>query len=202
MAETKKISSLDKYLPWILLVGSIVAFLAAFILMVERIDGLKNPSLSPVCDLNPVFSCSSVTASPQASAFGFPNPLIGVAGFAITATIGAALLAGAKFKRWFWLAAQAGLIFAMAFVTWLQFQSLYRIGALCLFCMVVWAMTIPMFWYLTLYNLRHGYISTPDSLKVIVGFVQRHHVDILVVWFLVIIALILKRFWYYWSTLV
>jgi hypothetical protein len=30
----------------------------------------------------------------------------------------------------------------------------------------------------------------------------RHHGDILLLWFLIIVALILKRFWYYWSTLI
>ena len=30
------------------------------------------------------------------------------------------------------------------FVHWLIFQSLYRIGALCPYCMVVWAVTIPL----------------------------------------------------------
>ena len=30
------------------------------------------------------------------------------------------------------------------FVHWLIFQSLYRIGALCPYCMVVWAVTISL----------------------------------------------------------
>ena len=32
----------------------------------------------------------------------------------------------------------------MVFIHWLIFQSLYRIGALCPYCMVVWAVTIPL----------------------------------------------------------
>jgi len=59
-----------------------------------------------------------------------------------------------------------------------------------------------MFWYTTLYNLQTGNIRTPDSLKRPVAFLRRHHGDVLVLWFLIIIALILKRFWYYWSTLI
>jgi len=52
-----------------------------------------------------------------------------------------------------------------------------------------------------LYNLRSGNIPTPNSLKGLVAFANRHHGDILLVWFVVLIALIFKRFWYYWSTL-
>ena len=33
---------------------------------------------------------------------------------------------------------------ASVFMHWLIFQSLYRIGALCPYCMVVWAVTIPL----------------------------------------------------------
>lgn len=112
------------------------------------------------------------------------------------------MLAGAKFKRWFWQAMQIGLALSIVFITWLQFQSLYRIGALCIFCMVVWAVTIPIFWYTTLYNLREGYIRTPKKLAGVVAFIQKHHGDILLLWLLIIIALILRRFWYYWQTLI
>jgi hypothetical protein len=58
-----------------------------------------------------------------------------------------------------------------------------------------------MFWYTLLYSLREGHLKTPKSLVGVVAFAQRHHADILILWFLIIIALILKRFWYYWQTL-
>ncbi len=138
----------------------------------------------------------------QASVFGFPNSLIGIAGFAIVTTVGMALLAGATFKRWFWWGLQAGTVFGASFVTWLQYQSIYRISALCPYCMVVWSVTIPIFWYVTLYNLRQGHIKLPARLKNLGNFLERHHGDILLVWFLIIIGLILNHFWYYWSTLI
>jgi hypothetical protein len=58
-----------------------------------------------------------------------------------------------------------------------------------------------MFWYTTLYNLRAGNIKTPTQLKKVVGFAQKYHLEIVALWFLIIIALIIKRFWYYWQTL-
>ena len=188
-------------MPWTLLIGGLIALLASLTLTIEIFDRLKNPSYVPVCNLNPILSCTSVADSKQSHAFGFPNYFIGIAGFAAVSTVGTALLAGAKFKRWFWRLVEAGLLFAFGFISWLQFETLYRIGALCIFCMVVWAMTGPIFWYTTLYNLRAGNIKTPKKLQRAVNFAQRHHADILLLWFLLIIGLILKRFWYYWSTL-
>jgi uncharacterized membrane protein len=200
--SVKKTWSLDRTLPWILLIGGIIGTLASLLLTIEVFNKLKNPNYEAPCNLNPILSCTSVADSAQAHVFGFPNYFIGIAAYAVLATVGAAMLAGAQFKRWFWLGLQCGLILAMAFISWLQFQTLYRIGALCIFCMIVWAVTGPVFWYATLYNFRVGNIKTPEKLKRTVAFAQRHHGDILLLWFLVIIGLILNRFWYYWSTLI
>ena len=189
-------------LPWLLLICGLVALVASVLLSIEVFDRLKNPAFVPACNLNPVLSCTNVADSAQAHVFGFPNYFIGIAGYAAVAAIGAGLLAGAKFKRWFWQLCEIGLLFAFLFISWLQFQTLYRIGALCLFCMIVWVATGPAFWYLTLYNLRAEHIKTPAKLQRAVNFMQRHHGDILLLWFLIIIGLILKRFWYYWSTLI
>lgn len=199
--EAKK-WTLERTLPWILAVGGLIGFIAAFVLTIERIELLINPNYIPTCNVNPLISCGSVMKTEQARVFGFPNPIIGIFSFAIVTTIGMALLAGATFKRWFWLGLQAGTIFGLGFVHWLFYQSVYNIGALCPYCMVVWAVTIPIFWYVTLYNLRTGVIPTPKSLKGVVAFAQRHHGDILIIWYLAIIGLILNHFWYYWSTLI
>jgi uncharacterized membrane protein len=202
-AEPKKTGwTLDGFLPWLLLIGGAIALMASVMLSVEVFDRLKNPHFVPICNLNPVLSCTSVADSTQAHAFGFPNYFIGIAGYAVTAAIGMAMLAGARFARWFWRLVEIGLLFSVAFVTWLQFQTLYRIGALCIFCMVVWACTIPMFWYTTLYGFQKGHISTPGWFVRPLAFIRRHHFDILILWFLIIIALILKRFWYYWHTVI
>ncbi len=202
-SETKSNEwTLTRTLPYILIIGSVIGAISSAILTVELLTILKDPHYVPVCNLNPVLSCSSVTTSAQASAFGFPNEFLGLIGFGILGTIGAGMLAGAKYARWFWKLTSVGLTLAVIFLTWLQFQTLYRIGALCLFCMCVWAVTIPMFWYTLLYNLKHGNIDVPKKWQGISTFAQKHHGDVLIVWILLIIILILNRFWYYWSTLI
>ena len=184
-----------------MVVGGAIGTLAATALTLELINSLRNPHYIPVCNLNPIFSCSSVMQSHQAQAFGFPNEIIGIAGFAAVAAIGVATLAGGRFKPWLWKLVNLGLLGAVAFITWLQFETLYRIGALCIFCMVTWVVTIPLFWYVSLYNLQSGHISFPKPLKRLGDFFIRHHTDALLVWFLVIIALVLKRFWYYFGNI-
>lgn len=198
----KKNLSLTQTLPYILLVGGIIGVFSAGKLIVEKIYLLQNPGAQLGCDLNPVVACGSVITTPQASLFGFPNPIIGLVGFSAVAFIGLGMLAGARYKRWFWLVLQVAVSLGVAFVFWLQFQGLYRINALCPYCMVVWAMMIPIFWYVTLYNFQQNHFRVASRYKSILGFIQRHHGDILFAWFLIIVGAILHRFWYYWSTVI
>lgn len=178
-----------------------IGFAASADLSIEKVHLLKDPSYEPTCNISPLLSCGSVMSTPQAEAFGFPNPFIGVAGFAIVTTVGMALLAGAQFRRWFWLALLAGTVFGVVFVTWLQYQSIYVIGALCPYCMVVWAVTIPIFLYVFIYNLREGHIKLQGFLRPAGDFIQRQHGNVLIVWYALIFLAILTHFWYYWKTI-
>lgn len=191
--------SLTKILPWMLVVLGALGLIFSLVIMYDKVALLQDPNFRPACDINPVVSCGSVMESDQASAFGFPNPFIGIIGFSVVIATGMAALAGARFKRWYWLGLQLGVIFGVAFVHWLFFQSVYRIGALCPYCMGVWVVTITLFWYVTLYNIQAGHIRLKGWLEKIGFFLRRHHLDILILWFLIIAALILKRFWYYYG---
>lgn len=191
--------TVKKALPYILLISGIIGYACAFIIMYDKVQLADNPNFVPNCNLNPIISCGSVMESKQANAFGFPNPFLGLGGFAVLATVGTAMLAGAAFKRWFWLAVNAGTLFALGFVHWLFFESAYRIQALCPYCMVVWVVSITAFWYVTLYNIDRKHIKLPKKAGKTYAFIRRHHFDILVLWFLVIAGLILKHFWYYYG---
>ena len=198
--KTKR--SLAQIIPWVLVIGGAIGLLASAQLTIEKFHLLENPEAGLSCDISPIVACGAVINTDQAKAFNFPNPMIGLSGFAVLITIGMGMFAGASFKRWFWLGLEAGAIFGVGFVHWLIFESLYRIGALCPYCMVVWTVTIPLFWYITVYNLSEGHINVPPKLKPLAEFAKNHHAEILLVWFIVIISLILNKFWYYWSTLI
>ena len=192
-----------RLLAWLLLLGGLVGAAAALVLTVEKLALLRDAAYVPTCSLNPVLNCGSVMRTEQAEVFGFPNPLIGLLAFPVLAAVGAGLLAGAGYRAWFWAGLQVGVTAGMAFVGWLVFQSLYRIGALCPYCMVVWVAVIAAFWYVTLANLTGTLGTQPSSRggRVVRGLVANHAV-ILTAAYVLIAALITHRFWDYWSSLI
>lgn len=185
----------DRWLPALLVLTGGVGLLAATLLMMERLRLLQDAAYVPMCSLNAVFSCGPVMTSPQASAFGIPNPLIGIAGFAVVLTTGVAMLAGASFQRWYWLGLQLGVTFAISFVHWLIFQSLFRIESLCLYCMVVWVVTALLFWYVTLYNARINHAHLPAWMQAVGAVAMRNHSAMLSLWGLVVAVAVLQVFW-------
>jgi len=195
-----KLKSNNKFAHFLILVSAI-GLVASFILTIEKFQLLKDPKVQLSCNFNPVVSCGSVISSPQAEAFGFANPLIGLVGFAVIITIGVGMIAGAKYKRWFWLGLQAGTIFGVLFSTWLFYQSLYVIKALCPFCIVVWAVVIALFVYVTRYNLINGNIKVKKSFQALSRWFCENAWFIVALWYLAILVAILNRFWYYWKTL-
>lgn len=199
MAKEKKKIEFKKVFPWLLVVVGVLGLLASFMISLEKIAILKDPAHQALCSINPVFSCNSIIKSDQASVFGFPNPFIGLIAYAMLLTTGIGMLAGATFKRWYWKAFMLGPLGGLLFVHWLIHESLYDIGALCLYCMLAWSVTIPAFVYTLLWNLREGNIVPPKALRGAARFFDRHHFDILVVWYLLIIFAILNRFWYYFG---
>lgn len=190
-------TNLQKYFPWLLIGGGAIGLIASIVLMIEKIEVLKNPDYIPSCNFNPILACGSIISTVQASAFGFPNPIIGIFGFAAVIVVGVSLIAGMKItKAWYWRTFWAGTIFGAGFIHWLFFQSVYRIGALCPYCMVVWAITMPIFWYTTLWMLREGHLSLPRRMN---EFIQQNHFGLLLAWAIIISGLILNHFWYYFG---
>ncbi len=179
---------------WILLAG-VLGLAAALTLTVEKIELLINPEYVPSCSLNPVLSCGSVMITPQASAFGFPNPLIGVVTFTIVVVTGVLALARVQLPRWYWTGLATGTLLGAAFVHWLIFQSLYRIGALCPYCMVVWAVTIPLLVVVASIAVQ------PSEANTVLRAVHSWRWSLVALWFTALVLLILVRFWDYWSTL-
>ena len=185
-----------------LVLTAIIGLVASFILTIEKIQLLKDPKVQLSCNFNPVVSCGSVITSPQAEAFGFANPLIGLISFAVIITIGVGIIAGAKYKRWFWLGLQAGTIFGVLFAMWLFYQSLYIIKALCPFCIVVWAVVIAQFVYVTRYNIMENNIKVHRAWQGVAKWFTENAWFIVALWYLAIFVAILNKFWYYWKTLI
>lgn len=146
--------------PWalaiFLIVAGILGWIAAFALTVDKFTLLEDPDAALNCNFSLLVQCGKNLNSWQGEVFGFPNPLLGLGGFVAPIAVGVALLAGARFARWFWIAFNVGIVGALAFVVWLISQSIYVLGTLCPWCMLVWSVTIPLFWVVTLRNAAEG----------------------------------------------
>ncbi|MFJ4169223.1 vitamin K epoxide reductase family protein [Paenarthrobacter sp. NPDC089714] len=154
---------------WLLLVTGVIGWLASGALVLEKLQVLQDPNHITACDVNPWISCGTVMKTWQSSLFGFPNMFIGIVAFAIIITTAMGLLSGARFARGYWIGLQAGVTLGFVFVIWLWSQALYAINVLCPFCMVVWAVMIPMFVWVTIRNLSTGVIKAPAALVKLVA---------------------------------
>ncbi|RRQ07546.1 vitamin K epoxide reductase family protein [Corynebacterium bovis] len=174
---------------WITLLGAVGLIFSA-VIMVEKIHMMQDSGFVPSCTVNSVIACGDVMASDQASAFGFPNPIIGLVGFPVVITVGMALLAGARFRPWFWWGFTAGLTLAVVFVHWLAYQAVYEIVALCPWCMIVWAVTLPLFVTTLVHVARERRRAAGEEP------VRRNALPALVVlvWYLGFAALIIQQF--------
>jgi uncharacterized membrane protein len=132
-------------LKWLLTLGGAVGLWASTVLTVDKIKILEDPSYISNCDINSIFSCGEIVNTSQASIFGFPNTLIGISSFSVLITIGIILLSGVPLPRWVLGGIVIGSGLSTIFVTWLAYQSIFVIGALCAYCIVAWGMTLPIF---------------------------------------------------------
>lgn len=149
---------------WLILAG-VVGWFAAFELTLERLKLLADPTATAACDISLLVQCGANLQSAQGSVFGFPNPILGLTGWMAPVVVGAALLAGARFARWFWLLFGLGVTGALIFVVWLISQSIYVLGTLCPWCMVTWSVTIPTFFAVVVHLLRIGALGRSDRAR-------------------------------------
>jgi uncharacterized membrane protein len=186
----------------LLTLGGILGFVAAFTLTVERFKLAEDPGYVPSCSFNPILSCGSVMATDQAAVFGFPNPLLGIAAFAVSLTIGLLVLSRTVLPRWVERGYLLGITLGTVFVGWLISQSLYSIHALCPYCMVVWAVVIPTFWITVADGLDRGLVPVPAGLRGAARTVVDFRGLLIVLTYAAVVAMVLTKFWSYWSTLV
>ncbi|MDP4804021.1 MAG: vitamin K epoxide reductase family protein [Candidatus Nanopelagicales bacterium] len=184
--------------PWVLIVGGLIGWIASFQLTLDKIAVLSDPNYSPACDINPVLSCGSVIVTDQASVFGFPNPIIGLGGFAVVITIGVLLASKVQIPRWIWLGLNVGALAGFGFVIWLVSQSLYSIGALCPWCMVVWAVTIVIFWIVTAENAASARFSKGDTPGAIADTIAALRWVLIGASYLIVLGLIFIRWMDFW----
>ena len=200
-AKNDLVTSPPRGFAWTLIVTGIVGWIAAFALVLERLHVAANPDATLSCDVNVFISCKSVMLTWQAKLFGFPNPLIGLAAFFGPVIVGVAILAGAKFPRWFWNTFMVGITAGFVFVIWLAHEAIFDIGALCPYCMVAWAGMIPMFWHLLLFLTGEDIVPVPIKTIGFFEAIRGWAWVFTLVTELALIAIIAVKFWSQWQRL-
>lgn len=201
MALTKKALTLAQTIPVIFIMLGSLGFIASFALTYDKIQVITDPSYVPDCNINPVLSCGSVMKTEQANLLGVPNTIFGLIGYTAMITIGVVMLTGSKINRKLWLAVQAAATMGVVFMHYLFFQGVFRINAICPWCFLTWMVTIPIFWYTTLYTLELFKDVLKGRLRTLALAARRYHGDVLGVWYLAIFVILITEFWYYWETL-
>lgn len=122
----------------IALITAAAGLFASISLVGEKLAILADPNHTTSCDISAVLSCGTVIRTWQAEVFGFPNPLIGLVSYAVVIVLALGVLAGARFRPWFWWGLILGQVLGQVFLLWLWTEATFDINALCLYCMLVW----------------------------------------------------------------
>lgn len=186
----------DKILFSIMLVGGILALMAAFILTIEKFHLLENPEVALSCSFNLVVNCATVMQTPQASVFGFPNSMIGLMAFPVIILIATLGLWKVQFPKLFLKLTNVGYLLGTVFAYWLFFQSVYVIQVLCPWCLFVTFSTTLILASMTHYNLRYNTFGfNKKANEHIQNFLKKgYHTVVVVSWLVLLTCLVFIKF--------
>jgi uncharacterized membrane protein len=144
-------------------VSGALSLLASFVLSIEAMQLAKAPDAALSCNLNAVVNCASVMNHPTADLFGFPNSFLGLISEPIVITVAVAGFMGVKFPRVFMFMAQIGYSIGLLFALYLLYVSVFVIGVLCPWCLLVTISTTLVFASLLHYNIREENLYLPKK---------------------------------------
>jgi uncharacterized membrane protein len=134
----------DSKYPLFLVSTSTIGLTASFWQASERIQMLKYPTRELSCNLNPLVDCSNVLGNKLAAVFGPPNAFIGMVVFTLLLAFGIG-----RFGKGTWTPLVRNLVLGlseliMLFSLWFFSVSVYSIGSICIFCIFIWSVSIPI----------------------------------------------------------
>ncbi|MBA3021688.1 vitamin K epoxide reductase family protein [Propionicimonas sp.] len=155
----------DAWLYSVILAAAGLSLVASFVLSVDALLLAANPQAALGCNINQVLSCGAVGVSWQANLLGFPNAFLGLITEPVFITVALGGIGGARFSRGFMLGVQGVAVFALGFAYWLYSQSMFVIGALCPWCLVVTLSTTVLFAAVTHLNIRDDNLFFPPRVQ-------------------------------------
>jgi uncharacterized membrane protein len=179
-----------------MLVSALLSLTAAFVLSIDAVRLAADPQTALSCDVNAVISCGTVANSWQASLFGFPDAFLGLVAEPVVITIAVASLGGVRFPRWFMFAAQIVYTLGVSFAYWLFYQSMFNIGALCPWCLLVTVSTTLVFATLTHVNIRDGNLPLSPRMQLALRSAVEADLDAIAVtiWLLALTLAVVSKY--------
>jgi uncharacterized membrane protein len=179
-----------------MLFSACLSLAASLVLSIDAVRLAANPALHLSCNINSVISCGAVAKAWQAQLLGFPNAFLGLMAEPVVITIAVASLGGVKFPRWFMFAAQIVYTIGVLFAYWLFYQSMFHIGALCPWCLLVTLSTTLVFATLTHVNIRDDNLYLPPRIQGAAARFIAADLDVVVViiWLLLIVLAVVSKY--------
>lgn len=128
-----------------LLILSLIGVAASLALIMTEKQHLLNPDAALICDVNPLIGCGEWIGAWQNEVFfGISNSVLGFGAFAALLMVSLNLICGSKLPRLIWQLLAVGSGAGLGWLLWFMYQSFFVKAVLCPYCMVVWAVTIPI----------------------------------------------------------
>lgn len=147
---------------WI--VAGVAGWTVSFLLYHEYVGQLSGGDALISCNISPVVTCGPNLLSPGGNLLGFSNSIIGLVLF--TGPIFAAvsgLAAPEGLRTWFWRTFAVFVTGAFLLVHFFAYRSVFEYSSLCPWCMIIWLVTIPLFFSVAGWTLRAGIWGTRDG---------------------------------------
>lgn len=140
---------------WI--VAGVLGWIVSFLLYHEYIGQLTGGDALITCDISPIVTCGPNLLSPGGNLLGFSNSIIGIVLFTGPVYAGVSALATpVGLRPWFWRVYSVFVLGAFLLVHLFAYRSVFEYGSLCPWCMVIWLVTIPLFFTVAGWTLREG----------------------------------------------
>lgn len=179
--------------PQLLVSASSVGLIASFWQAAERVHMLKYPADPLSCNINPVVDCGSVLGDKLAAVFGPPNAFIGIVVFSLLLAFGIQRLSGGSWSSMVQKIVVVLSKLIMVFSIWFFAVSLYSIGKVCVFCLFIWAVSMPIGIY-GVKDYLENQKKLPKTYAWTKGFLAKNHLTILVAVYGVLIVLFFLNF--------
>lgn len=139
---------------WI--VCAVLGGVVSSLLYLEYIGQLTGSDALISCSISAIVTCGPNLLAPAGNLLGFSNSIIGIALFFGPLYAAMSALASNGLRPWYWRVYVLFIAAGFVFVHVLAWRSVFEFRSLCPWCMVVWLVTIPLFWFTLGWSLRDG----------------------------------------------